>query len=135
VPGEPYGSPAYSPSFSYLSFGARWHHAVIFTGMLILMSLWFFALVLQRALVAAPSCDVTSISPNDAVLAQVKGVAKGFDYSEPVFVTVTNGGKRYTTQPDKDGRWELLFGNFALDTSLLCWQGELNSVDAAAKVQ
>lgn len=61
------------------------------------------------------------------------GHAAEFASGEPVFVTVTNGGKKYTTTAGQDGRWEVLIHNAGGETDILCWQGFENVEDARDK--
>lgn len=81
--------------------------------------------------VAAPDCGTNLAGPVDTRLRLLSGKASGFDAAEPIFVTVTTGEKKYTTQANKDGNWEVLYGNFSGDSRLLCWQGFPDSDTAA----
>jgi len=77
---------------------------------------------------AAPECLIDAkTSPVDGgrfgLLALISGEAKGFLPKEPVFVTVTNGGKEYTMQASRTGKWALVYANLEEATNVLCWQG------------
>ena len=86
---------------------------------LTLMVLGLFA---QSAL-AAPECNIDpSYNDSTSLLAVVSGDVKGFEPG-PVYVTVTNGDKKYTTVVNREGKWALMYPSATADTQVLCWQG------------
>lgn len=72
---------------------------------------------------AAPECNIDSREDGDRLVNLISGSATGFLPKEPVFVTVSNGGKEYTMQASRSGKWAVVYANLDENTSVLCWQG------------
>lgn len=83
---------------------------------------------------AAPQCQIDFVGPQDIRIRRVTGRVAEFAPGEPVFVTVTNGGKKYTTKAGRDGRWDVVIHNVPGLTDILCWQGYNNAEDAKQRV-
>lgn len=86
-----------------------------------------FALVMGLTLSAlgsaAPECIIDAAQTDStSLLATISGSVKGFELGV-VYVTVTNGDKKYTTSISRDGKWALLYAPQVDDSQVLCWQG------------
>ncbi len=85
-----------------------------------------FALCLTFSWIAtaAPECLIDSETPtNRGLIDLISGEVKGFSPG-PVYVTVTNSGKQFTTVITRDtNRWAVLYANSSPETSVSCWQG------------
>lgn len=89
--------------------------------MKIIVSFIFLVLV-ASALFAAPECNIDERSSiSDGLLDVITGNVKGFQ-SGPVYVTVTNSGKKFTTMAEKGGLWGVVYTNTEPSTEVLCWQ-------------
>jgi hypothetical protein len=72
---------------------------------------------------ATPECNIDpSFKDSTSVIAVISGTVKGFDPGA-VYVTVTNGDKKYTTLVNREGKWALMYPSEATDSQVLCWQG------------
>jgi hypothetical protein len=73
---------------------------------------------------AAPECviDGNQSADSTALIALISGSVKGFEPG-PVYITIVNGGKTYTTIVNREGKWALLYPSLTNDTQVLCWQG------------
>lgn len=81
-------------------------------GLLLTSSLW----------AAPPECNIdTSQPPERGLLSMVSGNASGFQPG-PVYVTVTNGEKKFTTMADRAGDWAIVYANIDSHSEVLCWQ-------------
>ncbi len=84
-----------------------------------LTSLFLF-LFLPSLKAAEPQCE---IKHNNTLqkLSTVSGMVSGFQ-SGKVYVTLTNGNRKYTTVAEKEGRWALSFADLENSSEILCWQ-------------
>ncbi len=97
------------------------------------MRLFLAALILlSRTGFAAPECLIDAKSQGDRLINLISGSATGFSAKEPVFVTVTNGGKEYTMNASQSGKWALIYADIAQETKVLCWQGFPSRLQAEA---
>ena len=80
-------------------------------------------ITLSAASFAAPECNIDARPEGDRLVNLVSGSTAGFAPKIPIFVTVTNGGKEYTTQTASDGKWALVYANLVDHTDVLCFQG------------
>lgn len=81
------------------------------------------ALIASQVALAAPECLIDGNRDDGRLVNVISGQAKGFLPKEPVFVTVTNGNRKFTTQTDRAGFWATLYANETQETEVLCWQG------------
>jgi hypothetical protein len=51
----------------------------------------------------------------------VSGIASGFEKGK-IYVTLSNGLRKYTTIAESDGRWALSFAELEKSSEILCWQ-------------
>lgn len=82
------------------------------------------SLTLSGMATAGPECIIDSETPtNRGLVDLLSGEVKGFSPG-PVYVTVTNAGKQFTTVIARDtNRWAVLYANTSTETSVSCWQG------------
>ena len=73
---------------------------------------------------AAPECiiDASEAADSTALLALISGSVKGFEPG-PVYISVVNGGKTYTTIVNREGKYALIYPSLTNNTEVLCWQG------------
>lgn len=81
------------------------------------------SITLSLSAFAAPECLIDARDTDGRLVNLISGGTSGFNPKEPIFVTVTNGGKEYTTQASRSGKWALVFANIEENTSVLCFQG------------
>lgn len=86
----------------------------------VLSLVFFFSSVVS---LAAPECNIDpTYNDSTSLLAVISGNVKGFEPG-PVYVTITNGDKKYTTVVNREGKWALMYPSVVTDTQVLCWQG------------
>lgn len=83
-------------------------------------SLLFFFLSLSALGSADPKCHIEKNSFHQKI-STVSGVATGFQ-SGKIYVTLSNGNRKYTTVAEKDGRWALSFAGLEKKSEVVCWQ-------------
>ena len=83
-------------------------------------SLSLVFLSLAATALGQPSCQVKNQSLNER-LSVASGIATGFEPGK-VYVTLTNGTRKYTTVAEKDGHWALSFPFLEQKSEILCWQ-------------
>ena len=73
---------------------------------------------------AVPECLIDSEPPvSNGLVGLITGEAKGFNPG-PVYITVKNAGKEFTTVINRDsGKWGVLYANTSPETSVQCFQG------------
>jgi len=94
-----------------------------------------FVFLLTSMSFAAPECLIDATQKDStSLIAVISGSAKGFDVG-PVYITVTNGDKKYTTLVNREGKWALMYPSLVMDTQVLCWQGWTTgkTMDVSAK--
>lgn len=78
-------------------------------------------LLLSSSLFAAhPKCEVKS-SQSSQKLGTVSGTASGFQ-SGRVYVTLTQGNRKYTTVAEREGNWAISFADLETESKISCWQ-------------
>ena len=86
----------------------------------------FALLTLVSAVHAAPECliDQRETLPGESgprLVEVLSGAAKGFA-SGPIYVSVSNGTRSFTTLADKNGKWAIVYADTVPHTEVLCWQ-------------
>jgi len=81
------------------------------------------SITLSLSAFAAPECLIDAREKDGRLINLVSGGTSGFNPKEPIFVTVSNGGKEYTTQVSRSGKWAVVYANIEDSTSVLCFQG------------
>jgi len=85
------------------------------------MKVGLLLLVLSFSLFAAhPKCEIKS-NHSSQKLATVSGLASGF-HSGRIYVTLTQGNRKYTTVAEKEGQWALSFADLGSESKIVCWQ-------------
>jgi len=79
-----------------------------------------FSLLSSLLNAAQPKCKIKNNSFFQK-LGTVSGQASGFQ-SGRVYVTLTQGGRKYTTVAEKEGNWALSFADLEPESKILCWQ-------------
>lgn len=69
---------------------------------------------------AQPKCEIKHHNSFQK-LGTVTGLASGFQ-SGKVYVTLTQGDRKYTTIAQPEGHWALSFADLELESKVLCWQ-------------
>jgi len=77
---------------------------------------------------AEPLCTIDFVRVTDS-LGVVSGRAGG---NAPVYITVDNGGLKYTTLADPDGNWTTTFRYFGTQVRAECWKSGASSSLAPA---
>ena len=67
-----------------------------------------------------PSCEIESHQWHNK-MGTVSGVASGFQLGK-IYVTLTNGERKYTTVAEKNGHWALSFPDLEPASEITCWQ-------------
>lgn len=86
------------------------------------LSIVVLTLGLAGLLYGQPECNIDANPQiSDGLLALVSGNVKGFQPG-PVYVTITNGTRKFTTMAEKGGLWAAVYVNTEGNTDVLCWQ-------------
>lgn len=67
-----------------------------------------------------PSCELESHRRNNKI-GTVSGTASGFQLGK-IYVTLTNGDRKYTTVAENNGHWALSFSDLEPSSEIICWQ-------------
>ena len=67
-----------------------------------------------------PSCEVQKRS-SDKKLGIASGIANGFE-SGKIYVTLTNGSRKYTTVAENGGKWAISYADLDKKSEIFCWQ-------------
>ena len=82
--------------------------------------LLFLIFLYAGVTLAAPSCEIKSQSVNKKV-GTVSGIASGFQ-SGKIYVTLSNGNRKYSTVAEPNGQWALSFASLENKSEIVCWQ-------------
>jgi hypothetical protein len=82
--------------------------------------LLFFFVCFSSLGVAVPKCHIKKNSSHQKV-STVSGIATGFQNGK-IYVTLSNGNRKYTTVAERDGHWALSFADLEKKSEVVCWQ-------------
>jgi hypothetical protein len=80
----------------------------------------FFFIFCSAFCSADPKCQIEKNSSHQK-LSTVSGVATGFQNGK-IYITLSNGNRKYTTVAERDGHWALSFADLEKKSEVVCWQ-------------